>query len=507
MANTADLTLYKQSGGRVFYYPTDDYAARVRYAGNITGIEGLTDNAGDLNPIQVPSPTRRGSFIITGVIRGAPDLSELTLWELWERGTRTIASQLRANDCDYTIYVNISDCARPDVFSDWQAVLIAYRSRRENTEWGDFNPQNEDKEVRLSSPLKFISLAEVYPIKLAQKAASTVLAEILDVIYADQQSCGTCTPYSAGCEMKFALAKANPGSVGLSGQCIYTKDGINYGSDDINSLLGQSGTSMQAVGNYLVVTQATGADQHHYALKSNVTDNPNTGNWTAVSTGYQSGGGGLCSTVGDPARLFVGGEGGYIYATDDPTTDVTVIHNADITTENFNAIAVSGPNLIAVGDNATILVSSNVLGDLTAISFSAITAPSSLTGVDLTACWVWNATNFVIAGQGEYWYTVDGGDNWTQTGLPRSDFTEITDIQFSPDMPAVGGMTANSATTGYLLRSIDGGRSWQYTAPAISQISGVTVASYNAVALCGSNAIFTGGLKSGSTDGALGEAT
>lgn len=507
MAGNNDPSIFKKSAGRVFYVPTDDYSARVRYAGNVVGVDGLTESLGDLSPIQVPSPTIRGQFTIAGTIRAARDLSEISLWELYQFGQMSIAEQLKANDCDWTIYVNLSDCARPDVFTDWKKVLIAWRSRLSETDYGDINPQNEDDAIRLTDSMSYYFLAIINSIKLGQKAASTVLAEIVDVIYADQQSCGTCTPYSAGCEMKFALAKANSGSVGLSGQCIYTKDGITYGSDDINSLLGQSGTSLQAVGTYLVVTQATGADRHHYALKSNVTDSPNTGNWTAVSTGYQSGGGGLCSTVGDPARLFIGAEGGYIYATDDPTTDVTVIHNADITTENMNAIAVNGANLIAVGDNATILFSSNALNDLTQISFTAITAPSALTGVDLTACWVWNATNLVICGQGEYWYSVDGGDNWSQTGLPRSDISEIADVQFSPDMPAVGALAANSATTGYVFRTIDGGRSWQYTAPSISQISGVTVASYNAVALCGSNAIFTGGLKSASTDGVLGEAT
>lgn len=504
--STLDPTLVKQGEGKLFAVPTWDFSQPLRYKGNKTGFADLNITLGDLSPIQVPSPTRRNEFINADVVRAAPDLSEGSLWEILNYAQKSFALTMKANDCPYTLYIVWSDCVRPDVFPEWRILWIIDGARLNEVTLPPANPQKENAEALIEFAVKYLSFAEMRPMKLAQKAESTVVAEILDTIYADQQSCGTCTPYSAGCDMKFALASANPASIGLSGQCVFTKDGINYGTDDINSLLGGNGTSLQAVGLYLVVTQSSTA-QHHYALKSDVTDDPNTGNWAAVTDGYVTGGGGTCSVVDEVSRLYVGGLNGYIYATDDITSDVTVIHNADLTTEDFNAINFNNGNLLAVGDNATILLSTNAYNDFSQIVFSVITPPSALTGVDLTACWVWNATNLVVCGQGEYWYTTNGGDTWAQRGLGNFAITEISDLQFSTDVPMVGAMTANTASVGYVFSTVDGGRSWYNSTPFMGQISDVDVSRYNAVALCGTGAVFVGGLKSGSTDGVLAEAT
>lgn len=508
-ATTLDAPIFKKNEAGIFTVPTFDFSTGLTYQGQAV-IDGLTDPQGDLTPITAPDNSVPNKFNIIDVIRAAPDLGELTILERWPQGRQTIAQRLKGNDCPWLFYVKLSGCARPDVFSDWQAMLVVWQAQLTEVDWGGYRSFDENADVQITGTMAHQGVYVIDPIRLTPKAESIVLAEVLDVIYADKQSCGTCTPYSAGCNMKFALTKANASSAGLSGQIVFTKNGTTYDSDDINSLAGGNGTSLQAVGQYLVVTQSSTA-RHHWAIKSEVTDSPDTYNWTAVSSGYQSSGGGTCSVAGATARLYVGGLAGYIYATDDITVSVTEIHSADLTANDFFAIQFAGGNLLAVGESNTILLSTNAYNSLAQISFSSITGPSALTGVDLTACWIWNATNFMVGGaNGELWFTVDGGSSWTQRTLPSmptGTISRINDIQFAPDAPFAGAMAVQTATRGYVLRTLDGGRSWQYSAPAITQISGITVEKYNAVALCGANAILAGGLKASSTDGALGEAT
>lgn len=507
-ASTLDAPIFKKAEGSIFTVPTSDYSVSVTYRGQ-AAIDGLTDPLGDLTPIQAPDNSVPNKFNIIDVYRNAPDLGELTVLERWSQGRQTIAQQLKANDCPWLFYIKLSNCARPDVFADWQAMLVVWQAQATEIDWGGYHPFSENGDVQITGTLSHQGVYVIDSIRFSPKAEAIVLAEVLDVIYADKQSCGTCTPYSAGCNMKFALTKSNAGSVGLSGQMVFTKNGSTYDSDDINSLAGGNGTSLQAVGQYLVVTQSSTA-RHHYAVKSDVTDSPDTYNWTAVSSGYQSSGGGTCSVAGAANRLYIGGLAGYIYATDDLTVNVTEIHSADLTSNDFFAIQFAGGNLLAVGESNTILLSTNAYNGLAQISFSSITGPSALAGITLTACWIWNATNFMVAGGGQLWFTVDGGTSWTQRTLstmPTGVISAINDIQFSVDAPFIGAMAVQTATRGYVLRSVDGGRSWQVSAPSITQVSGITVEKYNAVALCGGNAIFAGGLKSGSTDGALAEAT
>jgi len=127
-------------------------------------------------------------------------------------------------------------------------------------------------------------------------------------------------------------------------------------------------------------------------------------------------------------------------------------------------------------------------------------------GINLTSCEIFSATYWLVGtATGKIWYTQDGGTSWVRRGLPVS-VTNINDIAFSPDFPLVGAIAAQNATRGYIFRTFDGGHSWSATSPAIAQLT-TSPEKWNAVALCGVNAIFTGGKKASSTDGVLAEAS
>lgn len=501
---TQDTTIVRQGDVSLFVYKQDDKTSLPAFKGLVI-VDSLNQPLGDITPIRIPDPTQPGKFIIVGRTRAAPDLGEMSLLE-HPQNNRLSLSEMMANEtCNWAAIIKLDNCSRPDVLSSWQSLWLVKSMQSTEIDLGQLKQWEEDVVLEMTSTVTHGGFVRILPIRVEEKASSIVVAEVLDVIYADALSCGSCAPYSDGCQQRFALTKTNPSSAGLSGQIVFSKNGSSYNTNDVNSLAGGNGTSLIAIGQYLVVTQAVGAQQHHYALKSAVTDTPTAYNWTAVSTGYNASGGGLCSTSGSANRMFVGGQGGYVYGTDDVTVSVTEISSADTTTQNINAISYYQGNLLAVGNNNTIIFSSNADNSLNNITFSSITAPSALAGIHLTACKCWGVASFEIgSANGKVYYTVDGGLNWTLKALPVA-ATYINDIQYS-DFDAVGAMAVSTASAGYILRSYDQGRTWYNSVPAIGQIA-TAPEKYNAVALCGANAILGGGKKASSTDGLLAEAT
>jgi hypothetical protein len=498
-----DASVLTQQQVSLFAIKRDDPTAMLEFKG-LMRVDGLTNPVGDITPIRIPNPAQYGSYVTVGLTRAAPDLNELTLVEYVSINKKSTLEKMAKELCAWAFVIKMGQCGRPDSLADWKSLLLADYTFLTENDYGTLQQFDSSEPVEISGTASFVNLDRLLPLQLEEQANSIVVSTVVDVIYADQLSCGSCAPYSSGCAMRFALANVNPSSVGLSAQVVFTKNGQSYNTEDVNSLAGANGTSITALGLYLIVTQETSTAQHHYALKSAVTNTPNSYNWTAVSTGYQSGGGGRCAVTDGVARLFIGGAGGYVYGTDNPTDSVTVIHDASLTTQNLNAIAHANGNLLAVGNNNAVLLSTNAGSDLGSVSFTSITGPE--VGVNLTACEIFSASYFTIGtATGKLWYTQDGGSTWTQRGLPVT-LSTINDIAFSPDFPLVGAIAGQTATRGYILRTFDGGHSWYYSKPAIGQLS-TAPEKYNAVALCGVNAVFTGGKKASSTDGILAEAS
>ena len=502
MPQQKDPTILQQTEWSIFAVPAAAIDQQFEFIG-LGIVDSLTDPHGDLAPINSPSMVNAHEFIRLGKIRSAPDLGEASVVEYPQINRPSLMERMGKQLCDWHIINKATNCGRKDDLNDWQSLLHVLYAQSSEDDFGELMSRDEDNPNEFTSSISHEGIApRVFPIRASAKAEAIVLAQILDVIYADQKSCGTCTPYSTGCNQKFALAAANAGSVGLSGQIVFTKNGTTYNTDDINSLLGGNGTSLQAMGSYLLVTQETPTPSHHYALISDVTDTPNTYNWTRVTSGYASAGP-TCAVAVTSSRAFLGAENGYIYMVTDITAGVTTLTDGSLTTEDMNAIAYNDSNLLVVGDNNKILFSSNADNDPAAITFSLITGPA--VGVNLTACAIISQNAWYVgAANGKFYYTIDGGDNWVERSVPYSP-TYINDIQFSPDNPLIGVMAVQTATAGYLIRTIDGGRSWRGTPPAIEQYA-TAPEKYNAVALCGSNAVFAGGKKASSTDGLLVEA-
>lgn len=506
--NTRDANLVQQGEISLFAFIQDDLDDAASYQG-LVGIDSLTDPQGDLAPIRIWNPAVPNQWLTVGKTRSAPDLGECNLTENVDINKKTLGQKMKQALCDWGFIIKVGKCGRKDDITQWNQLIAVNRASLVERDFGTLLPvgnEGANETLTYTTNTTHEGVDTIFPATLGEKADSIALAEALDGQYRGLVSCGTCDTYDSGCDTKFVLTAANSASPGKSGQIVFTTNGQDFNTDDINSLGGASGTSLAIVGNYLVVTQNTTA-RHHYRKINDVISNPNGYGWTSVSTGYETGDGGLCSEVGSSNRFFVGGSDGFIYASDNITVGVNVIHDASLTTENFNKIRYAAGAVLAVGDNGVILLSTNADNDFASIVFELISPPSSLSAVNITACEIISTTQFMIgAANGTMWYTMDKGLNWTQRTLPNQDnLTRIDDIQLSPDNEMIGAIAARTASAGYIFRSFDNTRTWFMDAPTITQLS-TAPSRYNFATLCGGNSILCGGLKSGSTDGIIAEA-
>lgn len=495
-----DATLVKQGYFAVFTYTTANLSQLPQFLGVISAaaVTGLSKSKGALNPVYAKNNAIPGQIDIVDVTRGAPDLGELTLEERMHKAATNYLEKVYREDCPQVFFIKVSDCKRPDDPFSWSSAFIVEGLQITDLDMGALQSFDANETTTFSGTLNFIQSNRVLPIRFGKVADDTVLAEVLDIISADDISCGACAPYSGGCSRDYAITRANTGSPGLSSQLVYTEDG--WATDtaiDIATLGGKDASRIAAVGKYLcVISEADGA--HHYIPKDAIS----AAGWTRVATGYQVGGAPRAIFAKSPSEVFIGGAGGYIYFSDDITASVTVRHDASSTTQNFNKIHGRGEVMVAVGNSNTVMFSIN-----NGQSFSLLATNAGLTGpeaganllsVHVVGPYQW----YVGTNTGKLWYTSNQGKTWTQRALPnQSNLLAVNDIKASPDSDEVLGVAVQTLSLGYVYRSLSGGRTWFDNAPGIAGIPALE--RINNIALCGVNRIAGAGKKSASTDGII----
>jgi len=492
-----DSSLATQGETSIFYYNQDNLADTVKFGG-LFGVlipGSLSISAGELNPLIVPSVDEPNRFQIARILRGSPDLGELSLTETPKRDRRSNLETLFQQDCQYVFFIPWDGCKQPNDVDSWDSVLVVLGGRHGDLEYGDLKQRDGNDPLELTLPFNHVGASRLFTVGLEEVADATVVTAIIDVIFADALSCGFCVPFSSGNQEYYGLTDSNPGSPGGSSEVIGTKDGATYNTSVIFSLTGaQAANAMQAVGRHILVVSQTD-EAHHIALKDNIFSATNP--WSRIVTGYVATAGPTAAISVSPQQTFIGGNGGYVYLSDDVTAGVSVLHAGSLTVENVNGIHSDGQNVLTGHDNNVLLLSTNQ-----GATFTLITGPVVAQAVN--AVWIINATQFWAAmADGTLWYTMDGGDNWTQKLLPdQSNLSAITDIAFSPDFSEVGAISVTHTDGGKIYRTLTGGRLWGDIIPYIRQVTTLP-AVINAVALSGVDNILAGGSKVVSADGIL----
>jgi photosystem II stability/assembly factor-like uncharacterized protein len=453
-------------------------------------LDGPSKDLGEPDPVYCPSSSQRDKWDIIDEVPKTEALGTTDFTQRMDRFLRDAWWDIKQKKCLFNAQIVISNCARPDDFNNWEAKILLDRSRLTNFTLPTFNPLTGDDNAALdlTGSLTFRDFSPIRPLRFGEVLDTTIVAEALDAIYYDILTCGECGTPSDGCQKAYILTRANTGSPGLSSQLVYTLDGGSTGAGlDIPALGGLSGNRLAAVGNYLVVVSEA-AQGHAYSLFSNVDAGVTA--WTLVTSGYVAGAGPRALWSKSPSETLVAASDGYIYLMTNPTQAVTVVTDGSITTQNLNDIHGHGRVVVAVGDSNAVLVSTN--GGNT---FSLITGP--LVGQNLSAVWVLNDNIwFIGTGNGNLYYTTNGGDTWTEN-TPDANITTINDIQFSGDV--VGALAVQVGGASRVYRTTDSGYSWWYTEPAITGLP--TAERYNTVAVCGNNNVLAAGRVSSGGDG------
>lgn len=465
-------------------------------------IQSLEKSKGDLSPFILPHPENRNEFAVVDTVRGAPDLGSATIIEKVDPRVKNFLERLFDQDCGYDALIYLGcDSKKTDPTKFLSVVLVEKMQSTTlgfNTDLMSFT-ENTAEKVEFTTETSYITWNRIFPVIFASKAGDEILAEVLDVVYADSVSCGACAPYSLGNNKVFALTAANTGSPGLSAQLVYSLDqGSTWSTLDWAVLGGNTARRMTEVGQYLVTVSETDGSHAYIPI-----DTLTTAAQVRVTSGYQVSGSPRAIYASSVGNVIIVGAGGYIYRATDVTSGVSVVHDATDTTENANDVHGAGNVVVSVHDNDVVMLSTN-----NGRTFASTTVTPEA-GTNLTAVWVVSPTAWYIGtNSGKLWYTTDGGASYTQRRLPQQDsIAAILRINFSDDSSRVGAVSVQyTNNTGAIYRTFSGGIHWlDDTTDAIGDIPANE--RLNAIAHFGVNELFIGGKQSGSTDGVLAIAT
>jgi len=449
------MTDYAKTGfSRVFLI---DGGARPDHAPEYQGCMkagGVSKSWGDLTSIECPSEIQYDSYVEVDTIKGAEERATM---DLMGRYLADVASELlRIGNlgCGVDAQVHFGKCTDPTDFNTFTKAVVmegAYISDWSTDDLGAME-SGERNPVTETGSISSKDVYEILQLAFTQAAASIVTNEVVDVVICDQVACGECDEDSSGCQHIYAVTKQAGGSPGTPPDIVFTVDGSNWYADDIDSLgAAEDPSAVACVGDYVVVV-SNDSGSAHYALKSEVDDVDYDETWTEIATGFVGAPNDCHRAVGG-RFLYVVGDSGYIYRTDDITGGVTVLDAGVATTQNLNRVyALSDEFVVAVGNNDTVVYTED------GVSWGTVTGP--LAGATLSAVLVQSETVwFVGSTAGNLYYTVDKAANWTAKGFPGSGAGSVYDV-VSANMSVLYLAHATTAPAGRILRSYDGGYSW-----------------------------------------------
>lgn len=491
------MTIAKTANSRVFIIEgraspehSPEYESCLR-------MTGLSQGFGDIERIECPDPHKYGAFIEVGQVRGGTERPTTSLEGRYAMNLLSTLLKVARNGCAADVQLHFGQCQDASDFNDFEKIIILEDAVLTNYSTEDLGAlaSGDNASINETADISAKDAYEVVPLSVASRAGTLLTNEVIDIIICDTHSCGDCENESDGCQKIFAVTKAAGGSLGTPPDIVFSIDGgAVWYAHDIDSML--STEDPDAVGcldEYIVVV-SNDSNSAHYALKSEFTATTDP-DFTEIGTGFVVGGEPNALSTADNF-MFIVGDMGYVYGTDDITAGVTVLDAGVATLDRLVDVhAISDTFAVAVGDNATVIYTTN------GSTWTPVNVRPSGVGVTLNAVWVRSETEWWVGSSaGRMFYTKDYGATWTEKTFTGSSSGSVLDIQFSSD--SVGYMSHQTAgTKGRVFRTFDGGYSWTLipeksgTMPANDKINALAVCTYDVNFLAG------GGLADDGTDG------
>lgn len=483
----------------------------LNYAGqdaNAVVISGVSvPEFGAIDPIYIPSPSDSDAYKLVGRKLNTPDLPEATFTFLERHGS--IPRQLQKIGC-FNMYEYTGACKDlSDMISGWDDYVLIYSlAMVETKNLGDRSTWDADDQVEDELPAKLNDIYPIGKVSFEDNATSIITLEVIDVVFANPDSCADCGAINDGTNWLYAITTTSGTTPGTAPRLIYTVDGGGTWVQSSVTGLGDIETpaGIDVVGSRLVVyTRTAGGTTISGYYWSEI--NPKTGvpgAWTKVIAGFVATFQVYDMFVLSPREVFFSADGGYIYKSTDIASGVSVVSPGNATSTALRRISgrTDSDTLVAVGGSGNVVRSvDRGVTWATTVTFPVV---ATLQAVAVVSGDLW----WVGAANGTLWYTLNGGETWVQKGFEGSGAGQIYDIVFLND--EVGWMSYSNATpTAQLFSTWVGGNFWTRAAPRIQNM--ITANRFNRIAypkLTGNyglsaNTVALAGLAGNGSDGVL----
>ena len=408
---------------------------------NCVGMDGLSQDRGDVTPVECPSPYEYGAFVEVSQIPGELSRMTTTVTGQMSQFESDIFYDLFSRNCPFDMHLHFGSCTSPDAFNQFDKVLVF-----ESVLASSFSTDplvalaSGDRAVITNS--MDISIGKYYTVLNPKYtvAASTLTTDgtIVGISVCDQRSCGECNDPSTGCNKIIA--------VDVTGNIYWTRDGgSNWATWQLND---GAGTPLSPT----AVVSGTCYNSNYVVVDGN--GDVWLGDLAKIFNGDEpdflkvdSGATGTLTDI-DATRsmaLMVGSAGNIIMLTGSQKfTKVGV----GTTSAALSAVHISPDGTALVGGaTGTVLYSTD--GELW---YTSQTAPSANT---IGAVLAKNDRNWLVGDStGKIFATEDAGRSWVQLNYALGATDAVKDINMSTTH--VITLVAGEG----LYRSLDGGASW-----------------------------------------------
>lgn len=442
-----DNELIKQGSTRAFYQPGGPgktpyfYGLGTEYF-FIDGAEMPTN--GDINPIFVPDPRRGDRWRLVGRTIDPPDLAsvDLVFTERWGG----IPRALMAPKCSFNLYEVHSDCGDlSDFYRGWDSngYMLIYSLFKFSGAVDLGTRMSRDSNDPLMDTVTSVGVA-LYPagaMGFGEKAATDVVVEVIDAVYGQSITCGTCGMENDGSQVIYALTRSNVGSPSAPGQLLYTVDGgANWTTASITGIGSTAEPRyIDIAGNVLFV--GTDATTLFYSRIDPATGIP--GAWSTVTLAVAM----RDVYVQSPSAIFFCADSGRIYKTTDITAPPSLLDSSGV--DNLLRIHGDGEGtIVAVGANGRVYRSLN-----NGTTWATLTAPAN---TSLNAIAVLGDNDLWMGGaDGILYHTLNAGASYASAYTSGG---TIRDLVFPTR--EVLWLSYDASSIAHLVTSLDGGDSF-----------------------------------------------
>lgn len=422
----------------------------------------LTIPQGGITNRFCPSPTKRGAYKLVAQTQDPPD--QITFSVEGRIGKEATYLE-RYSDCPLTFYVLQSDCDDPRDFSAFERVVVIEDCRKTSESETNLTARDSDDEALQSFEFNPANVARIYPLTSARQTCASVL-DAMDVAFGNVRQCSSaCGDAMSECQVGILVTAAAAGTadayITLNGGATWTVTGAAPFAVTMDNSCATVFPTGRGTYRFIVGRGTTDAGPADIAY----TDD-NGATWTGVA--LTTGNGdffpfGNCLWSLDRYHIWAVTDDGDIHFSGDG--GLTWTEQASGNAASLNAIFMLDEAYGIFGGDGNVIYTTGNGGN----TWSALTGPAAQAGVDVISVSMTDQhTLYVGYADGTLWISTDSGTNWTNVGLSIGGavINRVNDIQFVEGSRFTGWaavkFTVGADVFGGIMRTFDGGNSWQY---------------------------------------------